>query len=241
MAFVAAHEQPVGNLKWKSDLAARYTNPGDVNGVRWCTGTLIAADLMLTAGHCFDVNAQGWTWPNVNGSSNPISSQAGAQEMRVDFNYQNDPGGSPRTIASFDIVALVEYRLGALDYSIVRLAGTPGATFGRSVPSPFSLKVGNDVAIIQHPAGEPKKIHAGQIASLGTSSVSYSVADTLGGSSGSGVLNQLTGYLSAVHTNGGCQVDGSGSNSGVQLTTIWASSPLLRTHSFDAAKLMVVL
>jgi hypothetical protein len=38
-AFVDAHERPVGQLQWLSDLAQRFNNPGDspgnVSGVRW--------------------------------------------------------------------------------------------------------------------------------------------------------------------------------------------------------------
>jgi Trypsin len=53
-AFVNAHQAPVGQLQWNDNLAAIYTNPGNVSGVRWCTGALVANDLFLTAGHCFD-------------------------------------------------------------------------------------------------------------------------------------------------------------------------------------------
>src|SRR5688572_29954198 len=70
VSFVAAHERPVGNLKWKTDLSSRYTNPGNVAGVRWCSVTMISPDLLLTAGHCFDEGtavANGWSWPKNNG------------------------------------------------------------------------------------------------------------------------------------------------------------------------------
>lgn len=58
--FVAAHQSPVGQLQWNNNLAALYTSPGNVSGVRWCTGTLISNDLFLSAGHCFDQNGGGW-------------------------------------------------------------------------------------------------------------------------------------------------------------------------------------
>lgn len=38
-AFVDTHQGPVGQLQWNSNLAAIYTDPGNVSGVRWCTGT----------------------------------------------------------------------------------------------------------------------------------------------------------------------------------------------------------
>ena len=91
VAFVAAHQAPVGNLKWKNDLAARYASPGTVEGVRWCTGTLVASNVMITAGHCFDMaNAEdeaGWIVPR-SADGVRISSVQAALEMVVDFNYQ---------------------------------------------------------------------------------------------------------------------------------------------------------
>lgn len=51
--FVDYHERFVGQLHWNNDLASKYDDPGNVNDVRWCTGTMISDDLMLTAGHCF--------------------------------------------------------------------------------------------------------------------------------------------------------------------------------------------
>jgi hypothetical protein len=50
-AFVNNNQRPVGQLQWNDNLASIYTNPGNVSGVRWCTGTLITNDLFLTAGH----------------------------------------------------------------------------------------------------------------------------------------------------------------------------------------------
>ena len=46
------------------------------------------------------------------------------------FDSDNDPSGNPRTVQSFDVVDLVEYRLGGLDYAIVQLDRNPGIIFG---------------------------------------------------------------------------------------------------------------
>src|SRR5918998_1548428 len=43
-AFVDAHQAPVGMLRWDGDLLKRYENPGNVNGRRWCSGTLVGDD-----------------------------------------------------------------------------------------------------------------------------------------------------------------------------------------------------
>ncbi|MGC4064939.1 MAG: serine protease [Polyangiaceae bacterium] len=238
--FVMAHQSPVFNVKWKNDLASRYTNPGDVQGARWCTGTMISADLGILAGHCFDPDNNGWTWPRSNATGQPITPAEGALEMQVDFNYQLDPAGVARTPTTFNVSELVEYRLGNLDYAVIRLAGNPGATFKNTTISPFPLALGQLITIIQHPSGEQKQIHAGPVASVSPTWVTYSDADTLGGSSGSGVLNTLTGYIAAIHTTAGCTVTG-GANQGVPVSAIYGVSPTVRTASFDTAKLMVAL
>jgi V8-like Glu-specific endopeptidase len=236
-AFAAAHQSPVFNLKWKSDLSSRYTKPGNVAGARWCTGTMLTADIGITAGHCFDIDGNGWTWPRNNSTGTAITSAQGALEMLADFNYQVDPSGRARAISTFNVSELVEYRLGNVDYAVVRLSGNPGATFGTTTISSLELTLNDIITIIQHPEGQLKKIHAGPVAGFDGNYVAYSTADTLGGSSGSGVLNTSTGYVQAIHTNGGCTSSG-GANQGVRVLAITAVSPTVRTLSFDAAKMV---
>ena len=38
-------------------------DPGNVAGQRWCSGTLIADDLFLSAAHCFEPTLSGWKTP----------------------------------------------------------------------------------------------------------------------------------------------------------------------------------
>ena len=51
----------------------------------------------------------------------------------------------------------------------------------------------------------------------------YSNLDTFGGSSGSGVRDDI-GDVIGVHTNGGCRTDGTGVNRGVTMPAIAAVS-----------------
>lgn len=238
VAFVMDRQPPVGNIKWKSDLASRYTNTGTVNGDRWCTATLLTEDTMITAGHCFDADINGNVWPRVNGTATPISAAQAALEMEVDFNYQVDPSGIARPITTVNVLELVEYRLGGVDYSVIRVA-PPGAVWRTTAITPFSMQVGQPVTIIQHPNGEPKQVHSGPIASLTATAMDYSTADTEGGSSGSGVLNEWTGMIHAIHTNGGC--DTGTTNRGVPVSAIYAVSPRIQTLAIDAAKLSAFL
>lgn len=218
-AFVSKRQAAVGQLQWNDDLATKYDNPGTLSGLRWCTGTLISCDLFLTAGHCFD-QAGGGSHPLVNGTMNVISSAEIATNMHVNFNYQVDSNGVMRQEQSFAVEELVEYRLGELDYAIVRLAGNPGKTFGWTPISTTDAEEGDILCIIQHPAGLPKRIEAGPAFHLHGDRIGYDSIDTQPGSSGSGILRSPDGQIVGVHTNGGCNPTQTGHNHGVRISSI---------------------
>jgi V8-like Glu-specific endopeptidase len=226
--FVNAHQASVGQLQWNNNLASIYTNPGDVSGARWCSGTLIANDLFLTAGHCFDSEGGGWSRPLQNGTTNVIQPSEIATNMHVNFNYQVDPAGNPRPEQSFPITSLVEYRLGGLDFAIVRLGGNPGRTFGTTQISQVDAVLNSMACIIGHPAGFRKRVEAGPITRLQANSIGYNDIDTLGGNSGSGILSAADGRIVGVHTNGGCDTTMTGNNFGVRITSLIAQSPMLQ-------------
>lgn len=227
--FVNAHQRPVGQLQWNSNLGNKYNNPGNVSGVRWCTGTLISANLFLTAGHCFDSTGGGWIRPRVNGTNNPISPSEIARNMHVNFNYQVDSNGTPRPEQEFAIVDLIEYRLGGLDFAIVRLEGAPGHIFGIGEVSTVDANVNDMLCIIGHPAGQRKRIEAGPLTSFQGFRVRYNDIDTLGGNSGSAIWRASTGKIIGVHTNGGCTTVGTGSNFGVRISRILEESLTLQS------------
>ena len=228
IAFVNTHQAPVGQLQWNSNLASIYDEPGNVSGVRWCTGTLISNDLFLTAGHCFDQTGGSWVRPKDNATGTTIPPTEIATRMQVNFNYQVDPSGNLRTEQSFAVLELVEYRLGGLDFAICRLDGNPGATWGTTAVSTTDAAVNDMICIIGHPAGWPKRIEAGPTTSLSGDSIFYNDIDTLGGNSGSGILRASDGSIVGVHTNGGCNSAGTGSNRGVRITSMIAQSPTLQ-------------
>lgn len=226
--FVNAHQRAVAQVQWNDNLAAAFTNPGDVSGVRWGSGTMIGPDLFLTCGHLFDQDPNGWTIPRQNGSATAISPQDVAVNMHLNFEYQVDAGGTLRAEQRFPITQLIEYRLGGLDMALCRIGGDPGTTYGWSEVSTADTAVGDMLAIIGHPAGLPKRIEAGPTTQISGSTVRYDDIDTLGGNSGSGILHGPTGRVVGVHTNGGCNPAGTGSNSGVAIAAIRAASPTLQ-------------
>ena len=226
-AFVNSHQGSVAQVQWNNDLAAKYTDPGNVNNVRWGTGTMISKDLFITAGHLFDQTGGGWNRPKDNATHATISPQQIALNMHLNFNYQVDPGGVLRAEVKFPITQLIEYRLGGLDFAICRIGGNPGNTFGINGVSTVDALKNDMLCLMGHPAGVPKRIEAGPLSRISGSNLFYNDIDTLGGNSGSGILRASTGLLIGVHTNGGCTSSG-GENMGFRIGNIRAVSPTLQ-------------
>ena len=114
----------------------------DQPSISFCSGLLIAPDIILTAGHC-------------------LHTQAGCSETAVVFDYQSQT--LPRSSAYFCKEILFEVDTDDLDLAFVRL--------DRKVKdrAPYNLKEisvpkkGDSLVMIGHPSGLPQKITVGGI------------------------------------------------------------------------------
>jgi V8-like Glu-specific endopeptidase len=151
----------------KNSKGAMESSP---TGGKFCSGSLISANLFLTAGHCVD---------------------AGTVGEFVSFNFERAANSTALlTQTHVRITAVVEDALGGVDYAIVRLEGTPGNTFGITPVATADIAVGGAITIIGHPQGQPKQIEAGTSGSGILNSTGQLVGvHTLGGCTATGGTN----------------------------------------------------
>lgn len=214
-AGVYQYAGPVGNLR-KRDPDKRL-----------CSGTLISEDLYLTAGHCL-----------------ADDTQETCDNFQVDFDYQRE-GGRNGAVKSYNMDDGEAFRCeeiiarvyegdddGELDYAVMRLEGDPGEKYGFASITQ-ALGEGDSITIIQHPQGSVKVYDQGTIESIGSTRSFYNV-DTLGGSSGSGVLNG-NGVLHTVHNarHSDEQCVGDDGNNGTMIAAIVDHDPDLLRDILD--------
>lgn len=236
-----ANSKPVGQLQWRFDFGTFFTgsdDKGNVRGHRWGSGCLIANDLFLTAGHCFDSTEDGWRLPVKNGRR-LLPAEMG-QLMKVNFNYELDSRtGRIRTdTAEYPIEEIVEYRTMNLDYAILRLGKgkdnrLPGEVFHTLPVYNYLPKQGEMLMVIQHPGqgrfAPTKTIGFGNCAIHSSGQfVLYPMITTERQSSGAPVISVAKKGVVAVHTIGECGSSMDESNRGTLLSAIIPHSKTLK-------------
>lgn len=239
--FVLAEAPATVRLVWNAERVGTYPYRGSVRGAT-CTGTLVGPDVILTAAHCIAI---GRKTPRITPmKEGPQGAQAIPPEeigtlLDAQFNYQLDgAAGTIRNPTTFKVEAVLEHGIAEdenifVDYALLRLAPLPdGRKAGQIFPpgdwnaSDAAYDAARELTLIQHPAGDLKKINAGPKRPFtgdgARRELRYASIDTLASSSGSGVIDQF-GKVIGVHTHGGCQ-EATKYNSGVSLAAIRAQS-----------------
>lgn len=216
---------PGTNIYNRSRPVGRMLFVADTGGSFVCTGSVIShLDHFITNNHC-------------------VSSQSEVDSLDVRFNYERTTcgGASNKAFQTFGSAAnnMLVTDAGR-DFTLLTLAGNPSGNYHYLPLNGENLAVGDPLFIPQHPGGNPKMIHArhsgptreqcrserGDLTESGyTSGVSVRhTCDTLGGSSGSPVLNDA-GQIVALHHTGTGTVwsDGGNGNGAIEMENIYPS------------------
>jgi hypothetical protein len=154
-----------------------------------CSASLIAPDLIMTAGHC-------------------VQTVSDCNSYKYVFNYSYSSEDSDASLVDDDDVysckEVVASQFSSADFAIVRLdRPVVGHTPLKLNRSSTPIKNGDGLVLIGNPSGIPTKIAAGAVVT-DDSRKGYFVADTdsYGGNSGSAVFNSKTGLIEGILVRG---------------------------------------
>ena len=156
----------------------------------FCSGSLVAPDIIMTAGHC-------------------VKSAEACQETKFVFGFAvKTKGVMPETVPASDvyscssIIGREQVGTGA-DWALIRLDRKVTGHTPLKYNTKDTIKNGDSLVVIGHPAGLPTKIAGGSTV-RDASTKGYFVAnlDTYGGNSGSAVFNAKTGVIEGILVRG---------------------------------------
>lgn len=155
----------------------------------FCSGSLVAPDIIMTAGHC-------------------LRNQASCDSTKFVFGFRlNDPVTLPKQTTAdmvFSCKTLIhtvadpageDFALARLDRPVTHVKPLTFRTQGSLVP-------GDPLQVMGHPAGLPLKIAGGATVRAMKGQFLQANLDTYGGNSGSGVFNAVDGKLEGVLVRG---------------------------------------
>ena len=180
-----------------------------------CTVTMISANCGISAGHCLSVleNAEFNTPGSINGEP---------QASKIEDTYQIDKG----SILHEDSGAGNDWAVFKFKENSItgKLPGEVQGYYDVSFETPSTGDVlritgyGRDSEDLGKNFAQQS--HTGELESLGSwyreSAFKYTV-DTMGGNSGSSVINEATQEIVGIHTHGGCRSSG-GANTGTLIS-----------------------
>lgn len=173
---------------WAAQAAVGRISFISGNALKVCTGFMVSKDMLVTNHHCVPTNAI-------------------CQTTTVVFGYQLTRQGEMQSGQQYKCAAVLEANYN-YDYALLRMSDSPGTSTGMLTFNTAGVAGGQQLYVIQHPAGQPKQISEDDCKVVAptedgrTSGSDFShLCDTLGGSSGSPVLNEM-GQVVGLHHYG---------------------------------------
>lgn len=154
----------------------------------FCSGSLIAPDIVMTAGHC-------------------VKSFKACESVKFVFNYSYlTKNADPTVVAANNLYSckeLIYSQAANADFALVRLDRKVVGRKPLALNTSSVIKVGDKLVLIGNPSGIPTKVAAGATV-LKTTHKDYFVTDTdsYAGNSGSAVFNEKTGLIEGILVRG---------------------------------------
>lgn len=163
---------------------------GEQENAAFCSGSLVAPDVIATAGHC-------------------VRTLRDCRETRFIFGYSVKAAGlQPREVPSSEVYSCAEIIHSEVlstgsDFALIRLDRSVTNHAVLKTRKTGSIKVGTSLVVIGHPVGLPTKVAAGaKVRSVEESEHFVANLDTYGGNSGSAVFNSRTGVIEGILVRG---------------------------------------
>ncbi len=156
----------------------------------FCSGFLVAPDVIITAGHCIR------TQPSCESTSFVF-------DFAIFKKHQTTPTVIPENnVYHCEKVIQSQVHGGGSDFAVVRLDRPVVNRTPIKIRRSGSVTPGTGLTVIGHPAGLPTKVAGG--ASVRSLNHGFFVAnlDTYGGNSGSAVFNSMTGVVEGILVRG---------------------------------------
>ncbi|WP_374074152.1 serine protease [Bdellovibrio bacteriovorus] len=163
---------------------------GEQENAAFCSGSLVAPDVIATAGHC-------------------IRSTSDCYGTRFVFGYAiRTKGVLPQEVSTSEVYSCAEIihtevLSSGSDFALIRLDRPVTNHAVLSVRKRGAVKVGDPLVVIGHPVGLPTKVAAGaKVRSIQPAQHFVTNLDTYGGNSGSAVFNSRTGVIEGILVRG---------------------------------------
>lgn len=167
--------------------------------VAGCSGTLIAPDIIMTAGHCYDL------------AKETCKENVWIFDYKVDKENQSSVTVDNSKIYECEKVLLKELNFNdGLDYALIKLKRKVDDREYAQLRTSGSVKLDTSLVLIGHPSGLPTKIaDDGHVLKITTNYFTTNL-DAFTINSGSGVFNAHTGEVEGILVSGMLDYNGNG-------------------------------